>query len=332
MKIFVFCPDDNSPVGGIRILYRHVDVLRKHGYDARIVHMSRNFRCTWFENETPVVGMDDLQWQRDHVVVIPENYGENAGDALPLRKKGLFGRKDVRFNLKDVKKVIFNQNGNYTFDHHSLDPHVLTTPYLRSDVLATMVVSNKDYDYLKWIFPHMPVFRIHNSIDRSIFYPGPKERLICYMPRKNPMDIQRVVNGVKFLGALEGWKLQGLHGLNQMEVASKLRHAAVFLSTGVVEGLALPPLEAMASGCVMVGYHGNNAAEFCRPEFCYPVEAHNIIEYTRVLQAVLSESITPFDELVRKGALASEFVHSSFSVEQEEQDIVNAWFAIEAKM
>src|SRR5437588_250909 len=54
MAIYYGCPDKNYPVGGIRVNYRHVDVLNRNGFDAFVLHHYFPFRCTWFENDTRV--------------------------------------------------------------------------------------------------------------------------------------------------------------------------------------------------------------------------------------------------------------------------------------
>ena len=40
-SIYFFCPDIPHPMGGVRMLYRHVDILNANGCDASIVHASQ---------------------------------------------------------------------------------------------------------------------------------------------------------------------------------------------------------------------------------------------------------------------------------------------------
>ena len=54
-RVFVLCPDYDAPSGGVRRLYRHVDVLRRKGTRAWVLHRKPGFRCSWFANDTPVV-------------------------------------------------------------------------------------------------------------------------------------------------------------------------------------------------------------------------------------------------------------------------------------
>ena len=52
-----FClPDYDVPSGGFRVVYRHVDILNEAGIPAAVLHCRAGFRCTWFENQTRVVG------------------------------------------------------------------------------------------------------------------------------------------------------------------------------------------------------------------------------------------------------------------------------------
>ena len=51
-------PCDDAPWGGVRKIYRFVDILNGAGIDAAVFHAVRGFRCSWFANETRVVYPD----------------------------------------------------------------------------------------------------------------------------------------------------------------------------------------------------------------------------------------------------------------------------------
>jgi glycosyltransferase involved in cell wall biosynthesis len=55
-----------------------------------------------------------------------------------------------------------------------------------------------------------------------------------------------------------------IHGLSSNQVAERLRGAHVFLATGFPEGCPLPPLEAMACGCLPVGFTGFGGLDYMR--------------------------------------------------------------------
>jgi len=46
------------------------------------------------------------------------------------------------------------------------------------------------------------------------------------------------------------------------QVAAHLRAAHIYVSTGMYEGLGLPPLEAMAAGCLVVGFAGGGGLDY----------------------------------------------------------------------
>ena len=54
-NIYFICPDLNEPSGGIKQLYRQVDILNANGFNAAILHNSPFYRCSWFPNSTKIV-------------------------------------------------------------------------------------------------------------------------------------------------------------------------------------------------------------------------------------------------------------------------------------
>ena len=59
MKIFYYCHSHQTPRGGQKHTYRHVDILARCGVDAYVVHAAaEGYRLHWFANQTPV-----LSWQ-----------------------------------------------------------------------------------------------------------------------------------------------------------------------------------------------------------------------------------------------------------------------------
>ena len=53
--VYYLTPDDNTPRGGVRVMYRHVDLLNANGINAKVLHTRAGFRCTWFANTSTVV-------------------------------------------------------------------------------------------------------------------------------------------------------------------------------------------------------------------------------------------------------------------------------------
>jgi hypothetical protein len=101
------------------------------------------------------------------------------------------------------------------------------------------------------------------AIDDIFFHKGirPDSHVrVAFMPRKNRAlgeQIQRVTTA--FLAERAGsprLEWVEIHNKTRTEVAELLSSCHLFMSTGFPEGCPLPPLEAMASGCVPVGFTG----------------------------------------------------------------------------
>jgi glycosyltransferase involved in cell wall biosynthesis len=182
---------------------------------------------------------------------------------------------------------------------------------------------------MQHVFPKLPVYRVRNSVDPRFQPPnGHKKHQICFMPRKHAEDAMQVISILKFRGALQGFHVKPIHKLPEDQVISILRESLVFLSFGYPEGFGLPPAEAMASGCVTIGYHGNGGREYFTPEHGFPIEAGDIIGYAKTVELVLDrlrQDPSAFDDMTRR---ASTFIRSTYSPEHERQDVIKTWTEI----
>jgi len=307
--IYFICPDINGITGGILMLYRQVDVLNKNNFSAAVVHDNPGFRCNWFENTTRIVYSRGLQFARDDVVVIPEFLGPGIARIAP-----------------GIRKVILNQNCYLTFNNHSLDPNNRETPYLNREVIATITGSEDSASYLRYAFPRHNVYRIRYGIDRSLFHPQADKRpQIAFLPRRNYQDALQVFSILKFRGQLAGFDIRPIDKMSYRETAALMRQSAIFFSFSNIEGFGLPPAEALASGCITIGYHGRGGKEFLRPEFSYPIEFGDIEGYARTAEMVLKQYRSDPAPLLKQVVQGSAFVASTYSPENENSDIVNSW-------
>jgi glycosyltransferase involved in cell wall biosynthesis len=227
---------------------------------------------------------------------------------------------------KGIKKVIFNQNAYYTFQGYSFDKNILLTPYLCKDIVATLVVSEDNERYLKYAFPKMKIYRIFNGINTAIFhYNNMKKKQIAFMPRKHPEDALQVINILKCRGRLSGYDLIPIENKNELEAASMLNESMIFLSFGYPEGFSLPPAEAMACGCIVVGYDGMGGKEYFKPEFSYPISQGDIISFVQTVEAIIDLNEHKSEILHEKAEKAAEFIYSHYSLEKECESVVTSW-------
>jgi len=306
--IYVFAPDLAHPLGGMRMLYRHVDILNANGFEAFIVHTSREFKLDWFEYETPVL-RGPVKMKSDDIAVFSEIGGLKIAEWAAGKRK-----------------VIFNQNAYYTFTRYPLGGHV-KTPYLHPEVIATIVVSEDSMQYLEWVFPELPIYRIRYSINPRLYYPPkePKKKQICFMPRKNVDDAKQVLYMLRYRKKLAGWTIREIDNVSEVQAAEIIRESAVLMSFGAPEGFGLPVAEAQAGATIVVGYHGNGGREILTSEYGFPIEVGQILAYGQTLERVLEEysrDPTRLNEMAKK---AAELMRKEYSQAAETESIVLCW-------
>ncbi len=322
MTVYVLSPDNNKPSGGVKILYRHVDVLNRNGIEAAVLHQARGFRCDWFRNETRIEYLENVRLGAEDFLVIPEIYGPNiaAMGSMPA-----IGRQ--------ARKVIFNQNCRYTFLGQTLEsvlaPHFELPYQSRPEFAGAIVVSEDSRDYLEFAFPGLDVWRIHNAIDAALFsFQGSKKRQICFMPRKHSEDAIQVLGMLSLRGSLRGFEVVAIDGMTEVQVAEVMKSSMFFLSFGYPEGCPLPPAEAMACGCVVVGYDGFGGREYFDPAFSRPVEVGDICAYVQEVENLVEMALKTPSAIQDLGEQASRFVTRTYSAEREEEDILSIWRAL----
>jgi glycosyltransferase involved in cell wall biosynthesis len=76
-----------------------------------------------------------------------------------------------------------------------------------------------------------------------------------------------------------------------------------FLTLSPAEGFGLPPLEAMASGCCVVGFHGNGGLEYMRPSVNCEVSGYPRLDAVADAVADLLRNQNRGEALARQGRI-----------------------------
>jgi glycosyltransferase involved in cell wall biosynthesis len=298
--VYYLCPDHAAPSGGVRAIYRHVDLLNEAGVDAAVLHHRSGFSCRWFEHSTRVLSASAASLSPRDVLVVPEIYGPYF-DRLP----------------EGPRLVAFNQNAYLTFAR--LAPGQKLT-YRRFE--AAMTVSSDSAEYLRFAFPGLDVAVVPNSIDADLFRAGgglPPRRL-AMMPRKRREEADQIL---RLLGArLDGWEVVRIDGRPEAEVATLLRESPIFLALGRQEGFGLPAAEAMASGCFVVGFPGFGGRELFDPESSGPVEDGDVLGAARRLAEAIEVYETRPAELREAGARARGRVVETWTPEEQRRTLL----------
>ena len=309
-RVLLACPDHAAPAGGVRQIYRLAETLRAElGLDAFVYHRRTGFKLDWFQTTAAVAYADATTPGSDDLLVLPEVWG-NA--------------------LKDhpgVRKLIFNQNAYYTFmTGYETVPAPAPLQPADAGVIGILTVSDDSAGLLTATFPQLPVAAIRYEVDAELFAFTPEKRpQLAFMPRKHPDEARQVLNTLALRGALAGFEVVAIDGVSEREAARVLRESLVFLSFGYPEGFSLPPAEAMASGCLTLGYHGMGAREFLLPEYGWPIEVGHTLDYVRAVESVLLQWRRDPAPLRARAAAASRFIHGRYSRAAYVASVRAAW-------
>ena len=145
------------------------------------------------------------------------------------------------------------------------------------------------------------------------------------MPRRLRVDLVQVINILKYRNVLDDWELVAIENMNEQEVATVFKESSFFLSFSINEGFGMPPAEAMACGCIVVGYAGKGGNEYFKDEFSYPISDRNVQEYAKKLEMVLSAYKKEKTSFIEKSIKASEYILEEYAVEVEQNDIITVW-------
>lgn len=363
-RIYVVCPDLEQAAGGVKQIYRQADILDRNGVDAFVLHQAKGFRVRGFSTEARIAynrrifeelapperggirsrlvnflkglekfmfsGAFRMKWfksiwcsmtipeaklRREDVLMIPEFYGRSISAAA-----------------KGIRKVIFNQNAHYTFGGYPLTGTSLETPYSHPEVLATVVISEQNRNYLRYVFPDHHLHRNHYGINPRVFScHGAKKKQMAFMIRKIAFEVEEVINLLKFRGNLREFTLVIIDKMPEQEVARTLQESMIFLSFSNREGCPMPPMEAMACGCVVIGYDGFGGREYFKEEFSYPVPEGDSVRYCQSVEKAIQDYYDDPAAFINKGRRASEFISREYSEAREEADILEFWDGLAAR-
>ena len=311
-RIIYISHDAREPRGGVRVLYEHVAVLRRNGFDAYIAHTTPNFRCPFGPGDVPVLDASSkLYIGRDDFLVVPEDH---RGAIKACRKAG--GRK-----------VLFVQNHYYI-----LKGLAAGETWNEIGFSGYLCVSTPIQHALKtWFAIDAPIVR--PAID-PVFFGGSDSRpaspiRIACMPRKGSRDIIDFVQ--RLLAASGGDKSAAyswieIDGMEPPQVAARMHESHVYLSTSRYEGLGLPPIEAMGAGCLVVGFTAGGGLDYASLENGIWVADDDPWALASALKQVINRLSDP-NSRPALGAMVSAGRRTAlkYSHAQFESDLVRYW-------
>lgn len=229
-----------SPTGGVKVIYQHCDLLNQHGFVAHPVHLG-NFSVDWMDYHCQPLTSHDARrvMSADDILVVPER--------IPLAAASFPSRR----------KIVFVQNGGL------VDKAVAGKRYEDFGFSSVLCCSEYVSDFMAERTT-LPRHAVTNGIRLNLFRPSAdrrKQNSVLFLRRKDTWGIGR--EAIKGLPLHIQRRIEVIEVPNQFtesEMVAFYQQADIFLALGYPEGFALPPLEAMACGCAVVGFTGGGGA------------------------------------------------------------------------
>ena len=305
-RILYFCPDFPQPSGGTKTLYRHVNRLGQLGFAAFIVHQRTGFVLSWHCYQAPILWLEDKpEFRPDDIWVFPEVMLD-------------FIRQTQNFPGQRIVIAL-----SWAPAYHRLRPGERWQDYGIAQVMTKSPVIKR---YLEWSMD-IQVALIQEYIDaaRYVHEPAQKKLKIVYTTRKDTSGewLQGVL--LRKNSAFANYTWLPLRGMNEEIYAQHLREAQIYLATTMQEGMHVSVLEAMACGCLVVGYAGVGGNTYMvgqgAAQNCILVENGNLPALGETLEQVLGNLLSDaqcYDQ-IRQQAIAT--AHPYQNAEAEAQSL-----------
>jgi glycosyltransferase involved in cell wall biosynthesis len=244
MRVFHILPDKKDVCGGIKVHYQISQLERELGYDSYIVYEDVSKLPTWFVysniKHINIAKMHKIADKRRDVIVGWE-------DVEPLLRSGFHNKVSYiqgevfvnRSNPYHGITIWFSNHFNrLSLPHLANNDSFIVTPYISTDVFNCP--ENDDISSRKYTF----------SIQER---KGGRQAFNKIRSCLNSSSLEFIS------------KFSNIHFIpdcNESEFASELRNTKIFIAHSYPEGLGLPALEAMASGCMVVGFTGGGGTTY----------------------------------------------------------------------
>jgi hypothetical protein len=231
--------------GGIKTTYRHAELLTEMGFDAGVYQPEGP--PSWFETRAKVL-KTLTQPAHDDVLVFPEAIN---GPLVELARARM-----------PAKKVLYCQAQYYAL-FNAIPPE----DYRGIGFARVACQSAIAKGFVERVLRFDNVSVIPCFIDPALFHPREKTMQIAAIPKKLPREAAAIhsVFRLKYpeLSSVP-WAI--LENQTEREIAETFGRSTIVLSLPFLESFGLVPLEAMASGAIVVGFHGHGALEYAKPE------------------------------------------------------------------
>ena len=305
-RVFFLTTDCDTPSGGRWFIYQAVDMLVRNGIDASALHQKRGFRYSWFHSRTPTAYTHDIVRARSKTLsrrrlivyalsaawsqVCTFFFTKSKLTAVSLGPSDLLILPENRQFLLQEKlggcmKILLVQGPYLLSESAASSGH--RNPIAPHHILATSELCQRAS---RSLYPKAVTHLIPLFIDCECFrLREEKVRQIAYMPRRLPEESTALIKILRSNPRMPEIDYIPIDGCSRAEVSRILQDSLIFLSFSHREGFGLPAAEAMACGCLVIGYTGEGGDEFFTNETGFPVQSGDLQSFAQTTEAVVTE-------------------------------------------
>lgn len=280
--------------GGIKKAFHCADALGAAGRPCAVASPSGG-RPDWFASSSPTLTRDELArvCRREDIVLFSSPADLDFVESLPAQRR-----------IVDMQGASTPQDRAMMRHDHDYISHGLHMTH-------ELAQQGRVAPYVPLGIPN--VFR-HRGETKE---PGS----VAIMPRKGSELLEAVAAALR-----PDERLVLIDGMNEEQVATTLKRADVFLAISPAEAFGLPPLEAMAAGCCVVGYAGVGGFEFMRHgETAWVVANGDAAALPAALRQVLDD--TPRREQLRRDG---QLMAAYYTMDREREYLQRAFAMLNA--
>ncbi|MGR3504374.1 MAG: glycosyltransferase family 4 protein [Paracoccaceae bacterium] len=336
---YFLCPDSPQPSGGIAVIYDIVATLVKKGVSAAVLHGASS--GSYQNNDVAVPSFFNRQYDiarmrfegRRALFLTPLRLAAQALKSGPLKYVDILEGDCIvvpeimcvaamaAFPKQRIVVLVQNQLAFREIYFESLK-HGFD---IRNRVDCFIGVSQSCLDEFELLGLDSTLF-LHVSMKPEEFpFKKNKKKIISFMPRKRLTEARLIVDALQSRGSLKDFQFLPLDNMPRYKISEVLQRSVIFISLQRNESIGFPAAEAMAAGCIVVGYTGLGGREYFTTKTGIPVTEDDTLALVKAVEDIVAEYNEAPERLDNLRHCASVYINARYSSAQFEDSVLRVW-------